>query len=160
MKGLDQVLKNLKIEFDRMKRGAIEGVAEAGKIIYEDGDSTQPLIPEDLGNLKESYFVVTSDGNVTTGTSPQFDDGRGDAGKLSSGHSTALASAKSRARGVNPKAVFGFSAYYALIVHEMEADRDVRWTRPGSGSWFFWAAFTRNTHKVLEVIKQKVMIRT
>ena len=63
--------------------------------------------------------------------------------------------------------IIGFSANYALLVHErMEGAPwgdgvvgDVNWKRPGSGPKFFEASFKRNAGKVLTIIQQNARIK-
>ena len=51
---------------------------------------------------------------------------------------------------------FGFTANYALYVHEMVGSSgdgsDINWSRPGSGPHFFSAALGRNYRKMLYLI--------
>lgn len=50
--------------------------------------------------------------------------------------------------------MMGFSANYALWVHEMY-DRPVNWTIPGSGPKFLEAAVNRNRDKILQIVADK-----
>ena len=47
--------------------------------------------------------------------------------------------------------LFGFSANYAIYVHENM--NQVKWKRPGSGPKFLEAALKRNTFKILMIIR-------
>ncbi|KKL57639.1 hypothetical protein LCGC14_2233400 [marine sediment metagenome] len=61
---------------------------------------------------------------------------------------------------------FGFSANYAVYVHErMEGAPwgegivgDINWSRPGSGPKFLEAAIKRNVFKILLIIRKKMTI--
>lgn len=57
-----------------------------------------------------------------------------------------------------PVIVMGFSANYALYVHE-RLDPDIDWTRKNSGPKFFEYAVKRNTKKVLEIIGNEAKIK-
>lgn len=57
-----------------------------------------------------------------------------------------------------PVIVMGFSANYALYVHE-RMDPDINWTRKHSGPKFFEYAVKRNTKKVLEIIGNEAKIK-
>lgn len=54
----------------------------------------------------------------------------------------------------------GFTANYALFVHEMMGTRGqtINWSRPGSGPKFFQAALFRNRDRILEIIRQEAEI--
>lgn len=56
--------------------------------------------------------------------------------------------------GKNPIVVMGFTAEYAVYVHE-NMEPSVKWSRPGSGPKFFEAAFKRNTQKMIRLIGGK-----
>jgi len=56
--------------------------------------------------------------------------------------------------GKNPVVVMGFSAEYAVYVHE-NMEPAVNWGRPGSGPKFFEAAFKRNKQAMLKLIGGK-----
>jgi len=70
-----------------------------------------------------------------------------------------------------PTILMGFTANYALFVHEMLENRfgstfgagsisgkEINWSRPGSGPKFFESALKRNVDKILETIKNNVRI--
>ena len=50
--------------------------------------------------------------------------------------------------------IIGFSANYAVFVHEMvdKSSKKINWSRPGSGPKFFEAALKRNTKQILKII--------
>lgn len=52
--------------------------------------------------------------------------------------------------------IFGFSANYAIFVHEMmEGDGGkINWNRPGSGPKFLQASLFRNEKEILDIIKK------
>lgn len=56
--------------------------------------------------------------------------------------------------GKNPRVVLGFSAYYAVFVHEnLEAKN---WSRPGSGPKFLEAAIKRNEAEVKRILVEEI----
>lgn len=162
IKGLEQVMRNLNTRInsipDRTLKGIIRGVAQ----IRRDMDKTAPLIPVDKGNLRASFFVVTSQGAVPQGASPRFKQtGKkttltaSEMAKLQSVHANTISEMMSRAKALSSKGpfvVFGFGAYYALYVHEMVG---VNWTRPGSGPKFLENAVDRNTAYVLYTVAKE-----
>jgi len=57
--------------------------------------------------------------------------------------------------------LLGFSANYAVFVHEM-VDKDgtvIDWNRPGSGPKFFEQALTRNEKLILQTIRDNAYIK-
>jgi hypothetical protein len=61
-----------------------------------------------------------------------------------------------------PAVICGFSANYAVYVHEMLASmtgNPINWTRPGSGPKFFQSALRRNTDKILEIIRENAKVK-
>jgi len=59
--------------------------------------------------------------------------------------------------GYGPVVKCGFSADYALYVHEM-LDPDINWTRANSGPKFFEYAVKRNRETILKIIRDHVKI--
>ena len=61
-----------------------------------------------------------------------------------------------------PAVICGFSATYAVYVHEMLASmtgNPINWSRPGSGPKFFQSALRRNKDKILQIIKENAQIK-
>ena len=163
IKGMDVVLSNLNKEITKMKIGASVGLIEASILIRRDMDKTPPLIPIDLGNLRASWFTVTGRGfgvGSRGGTAGTF---RGpDAGK----HAAERAQAISEGRGIASAykglmLLMGFSANYALFVHEMidRKSKKINWNRPGSGAKFFEDSLKRNKNKILQIIGNNARIK-
>lgn len=122
--GFDQVIKNLNIEILAITTKARKGLTLSAKFLRNDMDTYPPLIPEDLGNLRDSWEVH----NVHD---PQVAD---------------------RKFGIR----MGFSANYALWVHEMYGA--VNWSRPGSGPGFFIQSINRNHDTILQIIASATKI--
>jgi len=155
IKGLDQVLKNLDKEIQAIKGRTLKGLIRATIPIRQDMDKKSPTIPVDWGNLRASWFVTTSKGNVQRGKSPHF---KGDTvAKMSAQHDTVLSAYQAFARMKDfPFVVMGFSAYYATYVHEMLG---ASFQRPDSGPKFFEAAFKRNAKGTLKIIAENARIK-
>jgi hypothetical protein len=60
------------------------------------------------------------------------------------------------APGGNPFLTMGYSANYAVYVHEMVG---AKFQRPGAGAKWFQAAFRRNKDRILEVIREEAQIK-
>ena len=58
--------------------------------------------------------------------------------------------------------LIGFSANYAVFVHEMldKLNKKINWSRPDSGPKFFEAALKRNKEKILQIIGNNARIKS
>ena len=151
--GLEDVLKKLKAETDKIEGKTLKGLIRAGIIVRRDMEKTAPVIPVDLGNLRSSFFMVTSEGGIKiTGgsfTGPE-------AAQIAAQHSAVISSVRTGKIVVSgPYVVLGFSANYAAKVHEAV---NVKFQRPGSGAKFLESALDRNTKDILEVIRKEAML--
>lgn len=54
--------------------------------------------------------------------------------------------------------VMGFTAGYAVIVHEFDMSRDINWSRPGSGPKFLESALIRNKDNILRIMANRMKI--
>jgi len=183
--GLSQVMANLNTRIQMIEGRTLKGIIRGVAQIRRDMDKTTPLIPVDKGNLRASFFVITSQGNVTQGANPRFKQtGKKTAftaqemAKLQAVHSGTIsemtAKAKALGNSKGPFVVFGFGAYYALYVHEMtgksgisqrsldhmkavsaRSQSGINWTRPGSGPKFLENAVDRNTPYVLYTVAKE-----
>ena len=122
--------RNLIFNISRKKlnyeRKFLGGAILAAALIRRDMDMTPPVIPVDTGNLRATWFTVTS--------------------LMGSGPVPAEAAAMARGRTL---LVMGFSAAYALQVHER------KWKtgkRPGSGPKFLEASVKRNKDRAIKII--------
>jgi len=148
---LDNVIFNLNKKLRSIQNKTLISLIEGAKLIYEDMETTSPLIPVDLGNLENSFFIVTSNGAVIQGKTPAFVGEN--AGKISEGHLATIQEA--RGMGVSgikgPYVVFGFGAYYAVYVHEMI---EASFQRQGAGALFLSNAIARNSNRIIKLIAQ------
>jgi len=154
---LQEVMKNLNREIKGIEERTLKGMIEGVIGVRRDMDKTPPLIPVFVGNLRQSWFTVTSKGTTLHGKSPTF-KGR-EAGKLGAEHSTVKTVIAGRAEAKSrkgPVVAFGFSAHYAMYVHEMYG---ANFQRPGAGAGFFVASIKRNKKKILDAIKENAKVK-
>jgi len=127
IQGIDSVIRGLEKSLVRYQAGASAGMIEAVAFLRQDMDTTPPLIPVDIGNLRASWF---------TSFVKDLQAGR--------------------------TIIFGFSANYALYVHERIGGGEwgeggtvgiVNWSRPGSGPKFMEAALKRNTQEIMRILQ-------
>jgi hypothetical protein len=150
-------MKNLNKEIKGIEGRTMKGMIEAILPIRHDMEHTPPLIPVDTGNLRSSFFTVTSEGSVSHGMSPSF-KGK-DSTKLTSNHATIKTTVAGRAKAAarkGPVVALGFSANYALAIHE-GCGRHFR--RPGAGAGFFIQAIKRNKGNVLDAIRRNARVK-
>ena len=57
LQGLDKVIHNLNKEIRGIKNRSMKGLLKAAIMLRYDMDTTPPLIPVDLGNLRSSWFI-------------------------------------------------------------------------------------------------------
>jgi hypothetical protein len=156
IKGFDEVIRNLNAEIEQIKERSMKGLIKSAIIIRRDMDRTPPLIPVDKGNLRASWFVVTTKGLESA--KPAFKGVTNSVTqKLNDSYDQAVAEAQGMAAGKTSFIVIGFGANYASPVHEMIGD--INWNRPNSGPKFFEAAIKRNSAKIVETIKNNAQIK-
>jgi len=151
---LKLVTKNLNKEIKGIKNRTLGGLIEGARVVRYDMDKVAPVIPVDTGNLRQSFFTVTSKGKVSAGASPKF---KGEnAWELGSQHSAVKSNYLAKLGFVKePTVVLGFSANYAMRVHESYG-RHFR--RPEAGAGFFVCSIYRNRGKIIQLIKEKASI--
>jgi hypothetical protein len=154
LKGMDKVLVKLGQEVKKIENKSVKGLIRAGIIIRRGTEQTTPKTPVDIGNLRASWFMVTS-----KGTSPQGKQGafKGEkAGQLTGQHSqligeyTAVSVAKQQ-----PNIIMGYTANYAMAIHEKVG---ATFQRPGAGAKWLESSIKRNSKQILKVIQEEVKI--
>lgn len=143
--GVDKVIRNLSAAIGKIEGGTQAGVLAAA--LHERGEA-QKLTPVDEGNLKNSAYTVSK--SVTQqDASFQGDDTQ----KLMSGHMTSVSKSKSKViTSRMPMAIIGFSAFYAVFVHEINKNYNV-------GQWkYLETVLIRDRKLILDTIRRKAMI--
>jgi len=184
IKGFDKVMANLNREIQLIKGRSMKGLIMAAKLIRDDTEKTPPLTPLDLGNLRASWFVVTAK-SIPVGKSGNFEGEKSGnfegeksgnfegekSGKMATEHISTIAEAQGMAAASTkemPFLIMGYSANYALWVHEMihatfnpprKDESKGKRRREGAGPKWFEASVKRNKDKVLRVIKDNAQIK-
>jgi len=153
--GFDKVMRNLNKELAGIENRSLKGLIRATILIRRDMDQTSPIIPLDTGNLRASFYTVTSKGRITRGANPKF---KGKQAKtLAANHPGEVDQARALiSREDRPAVALGFSAFYAFFVHEMVG---AHFQRPGSGAKFFESALKRNHDKIVKVIQEEARLK-
>ena len=155
---LQKVMKNLNKEIEQIRGRTMRGLIRATVPIRRTMDTESPKIPVDTSNLRHSWFVTTSKGKVAEGKSPAFEGES--ATEMASEHSSVLSEMGGTAQATGsdnkPLVIMGFSANYALPVHEQVG---ANYQRPGAGAKFFQHSLTRNRKKILKTIQEEARIK-
>ena len=170
--GFEEMMENLQLEVKKIEGASIQGLIKAAAMIREDTERTPYITPLDLGNLRSSWFVTTAQGKMpndkwNTGfRNVKREKGSNvpskltaTAARMATDHVAAVA--ENKARCVSAAAVgrimlvMGYSAHYAVYVHE---NVEAKFKRSGSGAKWFQEAVYRNRDKVLDVIRKNVII--
>lgn len=167
VKGFDVVLANLNREVKGIENRSMGGLIEAAALVRRDTENKAPMTPLDYGNLRSSWFVVTAKGKEpndvgNTGFKDNPKTGL-TASQLRAEHTDAITECKGIVlanEGTKGKfLIMGYSANYALWVHEMtEANFQVKKGRSPGAKWFE-TAFKRNSAKILKIIKDNAEIK-
>ena len=144
LSGLSEVLRRLNKEIDDIELHTREGLTEAALVVKADSVRKTPI---DLGNLRNSAFILVTDGQVDN-ASPSF-AGK-DAGKASDDHSKVI----SKVKGIVGKgkhrfnAIVSYSANYAFWVHEMPAHFNFN----SGTNKFLEKALLKNKNRILKIL--------
>lgn len=152
--GLDTVIGNLNKEIKKIEGRTLGGLIDAVIDVRRDMDHVAPVIPVDTGNLRQSFFTVTSRGGSPKGRSPSFKGKK--ANEMQSQHEQTKDKYLAEIAGIKePTVILGFSANYALEVHESYGKQ---FRRPDSGPGFLSAALERNRQNILQRVKEKAKV--
>lgn len=153
--GLEKTLKSLAKKIRDIRLYNRKGLIKAGLFIQAEAQRRTPVL---TGNLRASAFTVW---NRSEGKNkqPRFKDAtpdgkKIDTEKLSSEHAAAVAEASGRVAGstdIDPEVMVGFSAAYALPVHEVtEAKHTVGQAK------FLQSAIAENQDAIVKIISKEV----
>ena len=151
VKGLDTVISNLNKELKNIEGKTLKGLIRGAIIIRRKMEFVPPVIPVDTGNLRASWFIVTTR-SIQDGENPEFKGEK--AGELAANHTAVV---KDVQRMVSGKIAIGmgFTANYAAAVHEKI---ETKFRRPGSGAKFFQAAINNSMAEVINIVKEEAEI--
>ena len=153
--GIRTISKNLNKEILLMKGKTLAGLISAAIVVRRKMASTPPLVPVDTRNLDHSWFVVTAK-SINNGKSPSF---KGEnKGEMTTKHQEVVSTEKSGLGVIKiPMLTMGFSANYAIYVHERVGD--VNYHKANSGAKFFQSALEKSKPEILQAIKNHAKIR-
>ena len=167
LKGMDEVMRNLNIELGKIKEGSVRGLVEAAAFIRRKTESSYPLTPVDLGNLRSSWFITTASKKKANdewnkgfrktkpGTKKVKD------ADLAANHTSVITAAQGELSALNTKdkqfVMMGYSANYAGFVHEFVGD--VNWSRDNSGAKWLQSHVYRNSKKIVEIVRDNAKVK-
>lgn len=161
IKGMQEVLDNIAKETRGIVGASASGVLKGGLLVMRE---SQRLTPVDSGNLRNSRFLVTD----APGFAGDIGGGkfRGEqAGAMGSRHAQVKQASSSTVAemskgGRAPTVAVGYSAVYALSVHENP--RAGKTGKPGAstvGVWkFLETALKANASRILEIIRKDARV--
>lgn len=169
--GFEQLMKRLNAELLKLEGRAIRGLVIAADEIRVATESTPPLTPVDLGNLRASWFTVTSQKDKL-----KYPEVRNEMGKrVREGRFRGPQAAMLKKDYVNVKklaeaeissqddlhiVMMGYTAHYAVHVHEgPHGNIGANFQRPGAGIKWFEAAIGRNAKKILKLVADNAQIK-
>ena len=167
LKGMDEVMKNLNIELGKIKEGSVRGLVMAAAFIRRQTESSYPLTPVDLGNLRSSFFITTASRKAANdqwnkgfrkskpGTKKVKDE------NFAANHASVVTAAQGQLGTMNTKdkqfVMMGYSANYAGFVHEFVGD--VNWSRPDSDAKWLQSHVYKNSKKIVEIVRDNAKVK-
>lgn len=140
--GLDKALTSLNVEVKRIRFKTKKGMIAAGLFLQR---QAQKKVPVDLANLKASAFTVW--GPRSAIRRPRF-QGEESSRMASDYEAVSNEEAMSLPAGtLNPTVEVGFTAFYALFVHEKDANHKVGEKK------FLERALNENRGEILRIIQ-------
>ena len=155
IQGIEELVKNLNKQISEMKGKTFKGLIECAIELRRDMDKNTPKTPADERNLDHSWFATTVKTSTGAGSSFKGDD----AEQMASEHSKTIGETKAAAKAVKePVLIMGYSANYAVFVHEM-IQGTIKWKRPGSGAKWFEIALADGSNKFLTILRDNLDIQ-
>lgn len=159
--GLKETMENLNALIKQYLDAGYKGLILATAYIRRQTESTAPLTPVDLGNLRASWLVVTSKGSIQGGEakfqSKGFVGPR--AGEILNDYQGAVNEARGLVRfneqGTKIFVVFGYGAGYAVYVHE---NIGAAFQKEGADAKWFETHIKRSTPQILQIIRTEIQI--
>lgn len=165
IKGLDDVMKRINEEVNKIRGASLRGIVDAGFKIRTEAQKKCPVV---TGNLRASAFVSwgsrgVAENSSVGGTFKEVPGRTGEAAKRESERQQTLADSKARVAGATDQAVveIGFSAVYATRIHELP--QAGKTGKPGAstvGEWkFLESALKENESEILNIVAREVRNR-
>lgn len=176
LKGVRNVVRNINIQLASIQGRTLKGMLMGAALIHNETEKGTVKVPVDTGNLRHSWFIVSSAAKIVSGggKTRTVDGGGGftgpNAGRMAAEHSAMLKSMKARAYAYSsindgPFVFMGYSANYAFWVHEMldvgpwdEVEKK-GFKRKGSGPKWFEYAIKKQEPNIINIIRKNARIK-
>lgn len=144
LRGLNRVVANLNQEIRAIEGRTLRGLLIAVAHVRAEMDSVMPMIP--IGPTAGQVADLKKQGIYR---------------EQGTGNLRASWFAYPVNLPAGPAVICGFSANYAVYVHELLETKSgkVNWSRPGSGPKFFQSALRRNQDKILQIIWENAKVK-
>lgn len=144
-------MRNFDKEVRALRFRTLDGLIAA---VIELQREAEPGTPVDTGNLRASWFTVSIQGEEETQL--VIEKFKGDnAGTMQANRSKVVAAAQSVAKRLSkpyrPVVLFGYTANYAVYVHE---NLDAKFKRPGAKARWLYTALQNSREKMLSKIAE------
>lgn len=165
VKGFDEVIKNLNIEILAIKNRTTAGLIKGAALVRNETETGEARTPVDLGNLRASWFVVTAK-SVPVGRGVARFNGP-EISRLLTDHVGAIQESQGIVKAGGKENIFiiaGYSAHYAVYVHEMVGanfKRKGRGKSKGKDATYKWLqrAFVKHKDNIIRILQDNVRIK-
>ena len=165
IRGMKDVMQNLDKVLKQTNDNCLKALIRCSMLVRQGTEKESPKTPVDFGNLRASWFAVTA--KDTVGKQASF-KGEG-SGSMQTEHQSTVSSAQQVLRmGKKPSLIMGYTANYALYVHEMiNADfttprkrgGKLIARRKGAGAKWFEASILRNEKQMVKIIQDEINLK-
>jgi hypothetical protein len=168
---MDKVMENLNIEIEQVQGKSQAGLIKAAALIRNETEHGAVKTPVDLGNLRASWFTVTANAAIISGGGKSHTPEGANAnfvgpkaGEFASSHAAMINEMRGNALKLSqtydgPFLIMGYSANYALWVHEMIGVKEENWSRKGSNAKWFEAALKKQRDNIVKIIRDNAKIK-
>jgi hypothetical protein len=150
---IDNVMKKLNVQIKAIRGRTQAGLTAAGQFVRAEA---QKQCPVDTGNLRNSAYVVTPGGRTIGGGKGGVSFTGEQAEALIAGHQSAIEAAAKVAEQFLEHEMYaeiGFTAFYAVFVHEIQKNYTV-------GDWkYLERALYDNQDRILKIIADRAKVR-
>lgn len=155
---VDRVIAEFHRRVGNAELYTLRGLIKVATLIHNETLRGDVHTPIDLGNLRHSWFVVTSRGGLHAGKSVSSFSGP-KAAEYAAGHSALVAEMKQRTEHLQaqyngPFVIIGYSANYAMYVHEMLGANFNQGKRkdPRGGPRWFSTAIAKQMDEMINIL--------
>jgi len=151
LENVKQFMGNFNMEVQKMRGRTIQGLIKAGIVLWR---AAEPHTPVDTSNLNHSWFIVSMKGTNKESKNNSFTGEK--AGQRQQEYEAVTAQAEQEVGSFSTKKrpfiIFGYTANYAVFVHE---NVDANFKRHGARARWLYKAMRDKEEKMLEIIAEE-----